>query len=98
MMTMLSPSDTHESGEEIMATTETSYANMSTTDMWMLANVTNITGSTMLEVPYEPYVLRPETYLVPIVFGMIFVVGVLGNGVLVVVFVRHRAMRNVPNT
>lgn len=47
---------------------------------------------------YVPYSNRPETYIVPVVFAMIFVVGVLGNGTLVLVFIRHRSMRNVPNT
>lgn len=50
------------------------------------------------EMPFQPYELRPETYMVPIVFALIFVVGVVGNGLLVLVFVRHTAMRNVPNT
>lgn len=47
---------------------------------------------------YEDYMYRPETYLVPIMFGIIFIVGVVGNGTLIIVFIRHRAMRNVPNT
>ena len=47
---------------------------------------------------YTPYAERPETYVVPVIFAIIFVVGVLGNGTLVVIFLRHRAMRNVPNT
>jgi hypothetical protein len=50
------------------------------------------------EQPYVPYEHRPETYIVPILFAIIFLVGILGNGTLVVVFIRHRAMRNVPNT
>lgn len=50
------------------------------------------------EIPYQDYEFRFETYLVPLIFGIIFIVGVLGNGTLVVVFLRHRAMRNVPNT
>ncbi|CAH1376252.1 hypothetical protein MTP99_017622 [Tenebrio molitor] len=50
------------------------------------------------ERAYTPYDQRPETYIVPVVFFIIFVVGVLGNGTLVVIFLRHRAMRNVPNT
>ncbi|KAK9507062.1 hypothetical protein O3M35_008886 [Rhynocoris fuscipes] len=45
-----------------------------------------------------PYSERPETYVVPIVFAIIFLVGVLGNGTLVLIFIRHRTMRNVPNT
>ncbi|KAB0792972.1 hypothetical protein PPYR_12592 [Photinus pyralis] len=50
------------------------------------------------ENTYTPYPERPETYIVPVVFFIIFIVGVLGNGTLVVIFLRHRAMRNVPNT
>ncbi|XP_063915438.1 neuropeptide CCHamide-1 receptor [Zophobas morio] len=47
---------------------------------------------------YIPYSERPETYFVPVLFFLIFIVGVLGNGTLVVIFLRHRTMRNVPNT
>lgn len=47
---------------------------------------------------YKPYDERPETYIVPFIFSIIFVVGVVGNGTLIVIFIRHRAMRNVPNT
>ncbi|XP_039438745.1 neuropeptide CCHamide-1 receptor-like isoform X2 [Culex pipiens pallens] len=54
--------------------------------------------SSTTEVPYTPYERRPETYIVPILFAAIFIVGVLGNGTLIIVFLRHRAMRNVPNT
>ncbi|XP_061379314.1 neuropeptide CCHamide-2 receptor-like isoform X2 [Danaus plexippus] len=54
---------------------------------------TNATNS-----DYTPYSDRIETYLVPIIFAIIFIVGVLGNGTLVVVYVRHRGMRNAPNT
>ncbi|KAK9883090.1 hypothetical protein WA026_001292 [Henosepilachna vigintioctopunctata] len=47
---------------------------------------------------YTPYFERPETYIVPVLFIIIFVLGTLGNGTLVIIFTRHRAMRNVPNT
>lgn len=47
---------------------------------------------------YIPYGERPETYFVPVLFFLIFVIGVLGNGTLVIIFLRHRTMRNVPNT
>ncbi|XP_025836439.1 neuropeptide CCHamide-1 receptor [Agrilus planipennis] len=47
---------------------------------------------------YIPYRERPETYFVPVLFFLIFVIGVLGNGTLVVIFMRHRNMRNIPNT
>jgi hypothetical protein len=50
------------------------------------------------EVGYIPYNKRPETYIVPVLFVLIFVVGVLGNGTLVLIFIRHRNMRNTPNT
>jgi len=41
---------------------------------------------------------RPETYIVTVLFTLIFIVGVLGNGTLVIIFCRHRSMRNIPNT
>lgn len=47
---------------------------------------------------YVPYSQRLETYIVPVLFAVIFLVGVLGNGTLVVIFVRHTKMRNIPNT
>ena len=47
---------------------------------------------------YIPYNMRPETYIVPVLFALIFVVGVLGNGTLVLIFIRNSNMRNVPNT
>lgn len=46
---------------------------------------------------YVPYIERPETYIVPILFFIIFVIGVLGNGTLILIFLRHKSMRNVPN-
>lgn len=54
--------------------------------------------NTVTETPYVPYGRRPETYIVPLLFALIFVVGVLGNGTLIVVFLSVRQMRNVPNT
>ncbi|XP_069188168.1 neuropeptide CCHamide-1 receptor-like [Procambarus clarkii] len=50
------------------------------------------------EPPYFPIHERPETYIVPIVFFFIFVVGVAGNGTLVFMFAKYPNMRNVPNT
>ncbi|CAG9857257.1 unnamed protein product [Phyllotreta striolata] len=49
------------------------------------------------ETFYVPYNERPETYFVPILFLIIFVVGVVGNGTLVAIFIKHKNMRNVPN-
>ncbi|XP_063244269.1 neuropeptide CCHamide-1 receptor-like [Bacillus rossius redtenbacheri] len=54
--------------------------------------------TTSESLDYSPYTERPETYIVPVVFAVIFIVGVLGNGTLVFIFVRHRNMRTVPNT
>lgn len=68
----------------------------SSTDNWTLQSYFENLSTT--EIPYQAYEFRPETYLVPLIFGIIFIVGVLGNGTLVIVFLRHRAMRNVPNT
>lgn len=50
------------------------------------------------EESYVPYAQRLETYLVPVLFAIIFLVGVLGNGTLVLIFVKHTKMRNIPNT
>jgi len=44
-----------------------------------------------------PYFMRPETYIVPVVFSIIFVIGVLGNGTIIVIFLKFKTMRNVPN-
>ncbi|XP_043258104.1 neuropeptide CCHamide-2 receptor-like [Colletes gigas] len=50
------------------------------------------------EDSYVPYDQRPETYIVPVVFILILVVGVTGNGILVLTLLRHANMRNIPNT
>ncbi|KAK4029538.1 hypothetical protein OUZ56_022519 [Daphnia magna] len=47
---------------------------------------------------YVAYSERLETYIVPVVFGIIFLVGVIGNGSLIYVLCRHKSMRSVPNT
>ncbi|GFG34895.1 hypothetical protein Cfor_07356, partial [Coptotermes formosanus] len=61
-----------------------------------VSSTANVTNST--QIPYIEYTQRPETYIVPVLFALIFVVGVLGNGTLVLIFIRNRNMRNVPNT
>lgn len=50
------------------------------------------------EEEYTPYSDRPETYIVPIVFLLILLIGLTGNGVLALTILRHANMRNVPNT
>ncbi|XP_069361056.1 neuropeptide CCHamide-2 receptor-like isoform X2 [Maniola hyperantus] len=64
---------------------------------------TNVNASALVydnssDSGYTPYSDRIETYLVPVIFALIFIVGVLGNGTLVIVYIRHRGMRNAPNT
>ncbi|XP_046675192.1 neuropeptide CCHamide-1 receptor-like [Homalodisca vitripennis] len=61
-----------------------------------ITSVAEVTNKSSTEIP--PYPDRPETYYVPVLFSLIFLVGVVGNGTLVVIFIRHRTMRNVPNT
>lgn len=61
-----------------------------------LSNATLEVNTT--QVPYTPYGQRLATYIIPAIFALIFIIGVLGNGCLILIFFRHRAMRNVPNT
>ncbi|XP_031787644.1 neuropeptide CCHamide-1 receptor isoform X2 [Nasonia vitripennis] len=62
------------------------------------AECLNATSGCSAEENYVPYGDRPETYIVPIVFACILVVGVMGNGLLMLTICRHSNMRNVPNT
>ncbi|ETN63196.1 hypothetical protein AND_005097 [Anopheles darlingi] len=68
-------------------------------DTFLPSSVSTVPGPDEPEMnDYVPYEQRPETYIVPVVFALIFIVGIVGNGTLVVIFLRHRAMRNIPNT
>lgn len=57
----------------------------------------NVTNSTEFE-EFIPYSARIETYLVPILFSIIFVSGIVGNLIICIIFIRHPSIRNVPNT
>lgn len=60
----------------------------------------NITGNTENATITEPLIEaeeRPEAIIVPILFGIIFLVGVIGNTVLIFTVVRNKKMRNTPN-
>ncbi|XP_046988434.1 neuropeptide CCHamide-1 receptor-like [Schistocerca americana] len=59
------------------------------------AGGSNWTGEHDME--HLPFDVRIETYLVPVIFLLIFTAGVLGNGTLVLIFIRHRNMRSSPN-
>lgn len=61
-------------------------------------NNTTIPEGNGSQVQYVPYEKRLATYIIPLIFALIFIIGVLGNGCLILIFFRHRAMRNVPNT
>jgi hypothetical protein len=63
-----------------------------------LINASLVLEDTLQETSYVPYAYRPETYLVPFIFLIIFVVGLIGNGLLIFIFMRHKSLRNVPNT
>src|SRR6218665_2327388 len=39
----------------------------------------------------------PETYVIPTLFAIIFVVGIVGNGTLIFIVLRNRPMRTKPN-
>lgn len=50
------------------------------------------------ESRYIPYAERPETYIVPVIFSLILLMGVVGNGVLILILLCDADMRNAPNT
>ena len=59
---------------------------------WTCATiVANQTTSQYIELP------SPETYVIPVVFAFIFVVGIAGNGTLIYIVFRNPSMRNTPN-
>ena len=77
---------------------------MEATDQFNVTQVVNASINMTLDeaivddTSYIPYSSRPETYLVPILFLIIFAVGLTGNGLLIFIFMRHKSLRNVPNT
>lgn len=64
----------------------------------LFGNSSTAIDANVTREPYVPYEQRLATYIVPAIFTLIFIIGVLGNGCLILIFFRHRAMRNVPNT
>ncbi|XP_050442513.1 neuropeptide CCHamide-1 receptor-like [Adelges cooleyi] len=67
----------------------------------MIQDVVNDTANSTMPTnntyDYTSYVERPETYIVPILFALIFIIGTVGNGSLVMIFFKHKNMINVPN-
>jgi hypothetical protein len=62
-----------------------------------LNNSSNLEANVTV-IDFTPYEKRLATYIVPIIFALIFIIGVLGNGCLILIFFKHRTMRNIPNT
>ena len=62
------------------------------------SNETTIFEDSQDDGGYVSYYERPETFIVPVVFGVIFLVGVVGNACLIWILLRNKDMRSVPNT
>lgn len=60
--------------------------------------INNVTTNITDFDEFIPYSARIETYLVPILFSIIFVSGIVGNLIICLIFIRHPSIRNVPNT
>ncbi|KAH9402239.1 7 transmembrane receptor (rhodopsin) [Tyrophagus putrescentiae] len=60
-------------------------------------NGTNSSGGGGGSGGYVPYEARPETYIVPLIFLLIFVLGTIGNGTVIYIFYQHKSMRTVAN-
>lgn len=58
----------------------------------------NLVNNTTNGTEYLPYSKRIETYLAPAVFATIYIVGILGNGTIIITFLKNQSMRNIPNT
>ncbi|XP_049948021.1 neuropeptide CCHamide-1 receptor-like [Schistocerca serialis cubense] len=78
-----------------MVEQETGTTVLQANDSDQCAGGSNWTGEHDME--HLPFDVRIETYLVPVIFLLIFTAGVLGNGTLVLIFIRHRNMRSSPN-
>lgn len=61
-------------------------------------NASNISSEYDTDFEYIPLSERPETYIVPLVFSLILIVGVVGNGILILILLCNSNMRNIPNT
>jgi len=66
--------------------------------MVIAGDVFNASSEMEYDNEYVPYAQRAETYIVPAIFSLILIVGVAGNGILVLILLCHTSMRNIPNT
>ena len=56
-----------------------------------------VTNGSVCGGPSSRFTHLPEGYVLPFLFALIFIVGVLGNGTLIFIVLRNKVMRNVPN-
>ncbi|XP_071525984.1 neuropeptide CCHamide-1 receptor-like [Panulirus ornatus] len=85
--------------ETLWSSYEDMFKDLNMTDESLFpSNITDDASDGNATNGYVPYYQRPETYIVPLLFALIFIVGVIGNGTLIVIFVRNKTLRNVPNT
>ncbi|MPD05912.1 Neuropeptide CCHamide-1 receptor [Portunus trituberculatus] len=83
-----------EDGEAWVVSNFSMYASPADGANETLPSVVQDTQAPVVNVTeYLPYHLRPETYLVPLVFAGIFVTGVVGNGALIFMFLKHPTLR-----
>ena len=59
-------------------------------------NDTNVTTEPELRIVLEVE-KNPAAIAVPILFGLIFIVGIVGNGTIIFTVLRNKVMRNLPN-
>ena len=71
--------------------------NNTTTDYNEPSIIVPLNDTTSSTTGYIPYEARPETYIVPIIFFFIFVLGIIGNGTVIYIFYQHKSMRTVAN-
>lgn len=69
-----------------------------TLDVSLEMNISESNKYSQTNQTYTPYNLRPETYLVPFIFSLIFICGIIGNSTLIRIFIQHQSMRTPPNT
>ena len=62
-------------------------------------NVTAVAADVENCTEYDDEMLSSDTsaYVVPVIFAIIFIVGVIGNGTTILIVVHNKMMRNVPN-
>ena len=70
----------------------------------MFLSTLNLTGTDSgqaggdgTDIPFKMLSNHPEAFVVPIIFTLIFIIGMIGNGTLIFTVLRNKNMRNTPN-